>query len=212
MKIFSHRGLRNGQIKENSLKAFKQAYEKNLRAFEVDIWYLENELFLTHDKPQDLNNLNKLEELFSEFQNEVSYWLDFKNLTEKNCKEVCQKMQKIMQNFGLNSKQLYFAPYINNLENGDKIYPIIKEIFGNEVQILAIIEKIDAASYQDYYQKFKAAGLYGISIHYSNLNGEFRKFFSDVPIFAWTVNEQKIAQSLEKLGIENLTSDYLTTI
>ncbi|MFT6333129.1 MAG: glycerophosphoryl diester phosphodiesterase, partial [Lentimonas sp.] len=95
MKIFSHRGLSDSKTRENSLDAFKKAFEKGIRALEVDIWCLENELFLTHDHTYKPENLNKLEELFSEFGNDVFYWLDFKNLSPKNTLDVMKKVKKI---------------------------------------------------------------------------------------------------------------------
>ncbi|MES2678067.1 MAG: glycerophosphodiester phosphodiesterase family protein, partial [Pseudomonadota bacterium] len=110
IKIFAHRGLVAEKIKENTLAAFQNAYKNNFRAFEIDIWYLKNQLVLKHNRPNNLSNLTKLKDCFGEFQNQVEYWLDFKNLHSKNCAAAIKAVKKIVDDLKIKPEQIYFAP------------------------------------------------------------------------------------------------------
>jgi hypothetical protein len=72
-----------------------------------------------------------------------------------------------------------------------------------------VIEKLSPKNYQKFYQDLKELDIYGLSIQWKNLNADFKTIFKDIKIFAWTVNEQKTADSLAKIGIENIASDNL---
>lgn len=51
IKIFAHRGFAQNNIKQNSIASLKNAFKNGFKAIEFDIWWLENQLFLSHDKP-----------------------------------------------------------------------------------------------------------------------------------------------------------------
>ncbi len=209
IKIFAHRGLIAKNIKENTLDAFKNAYQNNFRAFEFDIWYLKNQLVLKHNRPNTLSNLTKLEDFFAEFQNKTEYWLDFKNLHSKNCDATIKAVKKIIGDLEIKPQKLYFAPFITDLEKAENIYQTIRKYFGKDTQIVAVLEKLNQKDYQKFYQKLKSANIYGLSIYYKNINLEFKKIFHDIKIFAWTVDNQKTVNFLEQIGVENLTSNKL---
>ena len=84
VKLFAHRGFVTENISQNSIASLKQAYDFNFRAVEFDIWFLDEKLVLKHDQPleKEINNLPKFRDYFS-FKNELTYWMDFKNLDEK---------------------------------------------------------------------------------------------------------------------------------
>lgn len=209
MKYFSHRGLVDKNHKENSISAFSSALNQGFKAIEFDIWFLENELVLHHDRPNNLNNLARLQELFAKFQNKIEYWCDFKNLSEANCIDAIKSFKKIVDAEKINYQQLYFAPFITNFKQALKIYEVIRKYFGEDVLIVAVREKLKDEDYSQFYQTLKSNRIYGLSIQYSNLNAEFKKIFSDIKVFAWTVNDQKIAENLNKIGIENIATDKL---
>ena len=209
IKKFSHRGLIKDGIKENSLEAFKNAYQNNFRAIEFDIWYLKNQLVLKHNRPSNLNNLTTLEGLFCEIKNKVEYWLDFKNLNSKNCDSAVKEVRKIVDNLKIKPSQIYFAPFITDFVKAKIIYQAIRKYFDETSQIVAVIEKLDQKNYQKFYQQLKENNIYGLSIEHKNINIEFKNIFYDIKIFAWTVNDQKTSNLLAKIGIENIATDKL---
>lgn len=207
LKIFSHRGLVDKNAPENSLKAFKNAYEKGSKAIELDIWYLKNQLILSHNKPKNLNDFDKLENLFLEFKNKFEYWLDFKNLNRSNASLVMSKIKTLLDKNKIKPQNLYFAPFITDFDQAKVIYKVIRKYFGESAQIVAVIEKLPKNNYQKYYKQLKEGNIFGLSIQYKNINSDFRKVFADIKIFAWTVNERKAADLLDKIGVENIASD-----
>lgn len=209
IKIFSHRGSVIKKNQENKIESFQNAYKQGLRAFEFDIWYLKNQLVLKHNRPTTLKNLDHLQNLFSTFQNNVEYWLDFKNLNSKNCDLAIKKTKEIIDKNKIELKNLHFAPFITDLKKAAIIYRSIRKHFGQQIKIIAVIEKLLPKNYQKFYQELKNLNIYGLSIQYKNINPEFRIVFNDIKIFAWTVNDQKIADNLAKIGIENIASDNL---
>jgi glycerophosphoryl diester phosphodiesterase len=48
-KLIGHRGCR-GRYQENSLQAIRWAYQANASAVEVDVWHIDQELVLIHDR------------------------------------------------------------------------------------------------------------------------------------------------------------------
>ena len=209
LKIFSHRGFASKKNQQNKLESFEKAYQEGLRAIEFDIWYLEDQLFLKHNRPRNFNNLDHLEDLFLRFKNKVEYWLDFKNLHPRNCDLAISKVKKIIDDNQIKPNNLYFAPFITDLNKAKIIYQSIRTHFGNQAQIIAVIEKLLSKDYQKFYQQLKDLGIYGLSIEHQNINQKFKDIFFDIRIFAWTVNKQETADLLDKIGIENIASDNL---
>jgi len=209
IKKFSHRGLIECKIQENTLEAFKNAYKNNFRAFELDIWYLKNQLVLKHNRPNNLENLTKLADFLREFKNKVEYWLDFKNLHIKNCDVVIKRIKAIIDDLKIKPKKLYFAPFITDLKKAKNIYQTIRKYFGENAQIVAVVEKLNQENYQNFYQELKAANIYCLSIQHQNINSEFKNIFYDIRIFAWTVDDNKDLDFLDKIGVENIATNKL---
>ncbi len=214
IKIFSHRGFATKKSQQNKIEAFKSAYKQGLRAIEFDIWYLKNQLVLKHSRPNNLDNLDRLEDLFIAFENDIEYWLDFKNLNSKNCNLAIKKTKELVDKNKIKLENLNFAPFITDLKKAAIVYQSIRKYFGNQIKIIAVIEKLLPRNYKKFYQELKSLNIYGLniyglSIQYKNINPEFRIIFKNIKIFAWTVNDQKTADLLAKIGIENIASDTL---
>ncbi|MFT6259022.1 MAG: glycerophosphoryl diester phosphodiesterase [Rickettsiales bacterium] len=210
IKIFSHRGIIGKHSRENTLKSLQKAYKKDFRALEFDIWFLKNQLVLNHNRPRDnLSQLTKLSEVFEEFGNEVEYWLDFKNLNTRNCESALKAVRTTAKNLKIESKQLYFAPFILDFKKAQKIYAVIRKKFGKRIKILAVVRLLKKNDYQKFYQKLKANNIFGLSIQHRNINPEFRKIFHDIEIFAWTVNRKTTFDFMKGFGVENIASDKL---
>jgi hypothetical protein len=143
------------------------------------------------------------------FKNDLQYWVDFKNLNPKNCDQALKKVKDLVDKNKIKLNNLNFAPFITDLKKAEIIYQSIRKHFGKEAKIIAVIEKLSPKNYQKFYQDLKELDIYGLSIQWKNLNADFKTIFKDIKIFAWTVNEQKTADSLAKIGIENIASDNL---
>ena len=230
IKIFSHRGLVTASALENSLASLHAAYAAGFRAIEFDIWFLEGQLVLSHNKPRNISNLPKFSEYFF-YGNEMEYWLDFKNLDATNVEEALAMVKKEIsvaanvagnQNISRNQndlskqisfakideKKLFFAPFITNLDEAAPVYTAIRHNFSN-AQIVAVCEKISASELVFYQQNLRRNGVKFLSIYHGNIDANFVKIFKDISLFAWTVNDLARLRELAQLGVENFASDKI---
>ncbi len=212
IKLFAHRGFVTGNILQNSIASLKNAYDFGFRAIEFDIWFLEQELFLKHDRPKiaELNNLPKFKEYFL-FNNHFEYWLDFKNLDEENVDEILRMVKKNIDECGINLEQVYFAPFITNYTIVRNIIKKFKNYFGEKVNFVAVCEELKNINEVKILREFLSENkIKFLSIDHKLINQDFVKLFSDIEIFAWTVNEKGRLEELENLGIKNFATDKLS--
>jgi glycerophosphoryl diester phosphodiesterase len=207
--LFAHRGFGPTQ---NSIVSLNQAYKNGFKAIEFDIWFLEKQLFLKHDRPKksELKTLTNLGDFFA-FKNEFCYWLDFKNLDEENADDALKLVREKINEAAINLNQIYFAPFITNYEIAGKIFIKIRKIFGKGVKLIAVCEELkspeDVRILRDFLTKNEVKFL---SIFHQLIDKTFVKIFSDIEIFAWTVNDLKGLKELENLGIKNFATDKIT--
>ncbi len=81
--IFAHAGQtgKSGVFKPNSAQAVSEAARLGYYGVELDVHYIDSQLILAHDMPKD-SNMPLLEDIFTEHNGELYYWLDFKNLKQ----------------------------------------------------------------------------------------------------------------------------------
>jgi len=191
VKLFAHRGFVKAGIAQNSIASLKQAHKSGFKAVEFDIWFLEGKLFLKHDHPKknELKILPNLSDYFS-YKNEFCYWLDFKNLDEKNAGAALKIVKKEIDEVSLDMDKIYFAPFITDYKIAKKVFEKILKIFGNKVQIVAVCEELktaqDIKNLHDFLTKNKIKFL---SIFHELIDKTFIKIFPKIEIFAWTVND-----------------------
>ncbi len=210
-KIFAHRGYHHDNIKENSIESLKAAYENNFEAIEFDIWYINQEtIVIKHDQPKtiEIASLPKLADYFL-YQNYFTYWLDFKNLNQKNTKTTLTNLQKIILDQKINLNQIYFAPCIADQDLASKIYQQIREIFGDSVNIVAFLENLKDKEIKNYHQFLQQNQIKFLSINHNLINQKLVEELKDIKIFAWTVNNQSRLKELEKLGVKNFASNTI---
>ena len=95
-RIFSHRGI----FKENSLEGLISSFSIGYRAIEFDIWYVDGQLILNHNRPTEpYKNYDSLKDFLAVFKNRLDYWLDFKNLNERNSTEIFDKIRLIIDDY-----------------------------------------------------------------------------------------------------------------
>jgi len=207
VKIFAHRGFVTKNAKENSIESLRAAYDNKFIGVEFDVWFLNNELVVHHDMPKENKNLVKFSD-YLQFKNEFEYWIDFKNLDEDNIDKALQIAKKELFAAEIDLKKVYFAPFITNLQKALPIYnKIYKAIEG--AQIMAVCEEIKRDDLVFYHQELQKNNIKYLSINHENIDENFIEIFSDINIFAWTVNDLEYLRELEKLGIKNITSDII---
>jgi glycerophosphoryl diester phosphodiesterase len=211
IRLFAHRGFAKGNILQNSIASLNHAHKSGFKAIEFDIWFLEENLFLSHDQPKKnaLKTLPFLSDYFA-YKNDFFYWMDFKNLDEKNADQALKIVKDEIKKLGIKLDKIYFAPFITDYKVAKKVFEKIRKIFGNKVQIVAVCEELKTASdiknLRDFLTKNKIKFL---SIFHELVDKTFVKIFPEIEIFAWTVNDLKRVKELENLGIKNFATDSI---
>lgn len=211
IKLFAHRGFVDNDISQNSLKALKNAYLKGFRAIEFDIWFLNNQLLLSHDKP----DIDKIKELavfkdYFLYQNEMEYWMDFKNLDEKNVNLALKMVKNDLNEAKIDLNRVFFAPFITDYDLAIKIFEEIRMVFGGEVKIIAVCEELKEKGDDVLLSRFlKDNQIKYLSIFYKLVDESLLKMLDGVEIFAWTVNDKEEIRSLNKIGVKNFATDFI---
>lgn len=205
-KFFAHRGLVSKKIPENTIASLKNAVENNFKAVEVDIWYLNKQLVVSHDRPK--GELLQWEDFLSVYGNKIEYWCDFKNLNKRNAEAAIAEFARITKKLKIKDQVFYFAPFITDLKSGLVIYQIIRNYY-KSAKILAVKEKLKPEEFEIYYKDLVKNKIYGLSIHYSNITPKLIKLCKKINIFAWTIKNKEACNQLCKIGIKNLTTDII---
>lgn len=213
MLLFSHRGFLNKNCtQENTIKAFQNAINYGFQAIEVDIWYFNNELILSHDQPdKNLNHYDRLENLFNHFKNKIIYWLDFKNLQQDNVKNAIANLKKIIDQNKIQYQQIFFIPCLDNLNLKQNLfsYEEIRKNFTQNCNLGAFISNIEKSKLLNYRQQLQNNEISNLSVQYKNIDEKFIEIFHDINLFAWTVNKEEDLINLKKLGVKNIATDKL---
>ncbi|MBU6339768.1 MAG: hypothetical protein KGQ36_07365, partial [Rickettsiales bacterium] len=200
------------KAEQNTIASLKNAVLAKFSAIEFDIWFLDEKLVLKHDEPKitELNNLPILKDYFIH-GNDLEYWLDFKNLDEKNANLVLQLVKKEIDLAKINLNKIYFAPFITDYKKAAKIFAEIRNIFGEEVNLIAVCEEFkDEKDMESLWKFLNENKIKFLSIFHKLLNENFIKKFKNIEFFAWTVNDLTRLSDLEKLGIMNFATDNIT--
>ncbi len=211
MRLFAHRGFAKEKILQNTISSLNQAHKKRFKGIEFDIWFLEGELFLKHDRPKksELKTLPKFRDYLS-FRNDFYYWLDFKNLDEANVEEVLKIVKTEINQSSIKLDQIYFAPFITNYKLAEKIIAKIRKVFGKKVQLVAVCEELENfLQVKDLRHFITKNEVKFLSIYHQLIDNTFVKIFPDVEIFAWTVNDLKRLRELELIGVKNFATDKI---
>jgi glycerophosphoryl diester phosphodiesterase len=214
-KLFSHRGFlqKKPNLNENTLESFQNAIDNQFKAIEVDVWYIDKELILNHDKPEnDLAKYNKLSDLLKKFSNNIEYWIDFKNLNISNTKDAIFTLKTTIDRFNIEYQKLIIIPHSNSNNIEESLFALkeIKKTFKNKCHVGSFIKKIDQQDWKAYHQKLEKHNIKNLSIQFNNINEQFIKQFHNINLFAWTVNDKNDYDYLKKLKIKNIASDILS--
>jgi glycerophosphoryl diester phosphodiesterase len=207
-KIFAHRGF---GLPQNSVASLENARKNGFNAIEFDIWFLQQKLVLKHNRPaqSEIKTLPILRDYFR-FADQFFYWMDFKNLNEKNCVAALTLAKSEIKKSGVKLSQIYIAPFITDYKKSAKILRIARKIFGEEVNFLAVCESLKNAREEKNLREFLTKNrVKFLSIFHELIDEKFLKNFADIEIFAWTVNEEKRLEQLARFGVANVASDKI---
>jgi glycerophosphoryl diester phosphodiesterase len=214
IKLFAHRGFAINDIKQNSIESLELAYQNNFRAIEFDIWFFpqnEKKLILKHDcpKPKEAISLPIFSD-YLRFKNDLTYWLDFKNLNEKNTNQAMMLVKEQLDNFAINFRQVYFAPFITNYKIAQKVLKKIREVFGDNVQLVGVCEELNNKVEKENLKKFiDENNIKFLSIFHELIDKNFIKKFPHLELFAWTVNDKNRLETLKNMGVKNFATDKI---
>ncbi|MBM3579266.1 MAG: glycerophosphodiester phosphodiesterase [Alphaproteobacteria bacterium] len=203
--FFAHRGLVTKDSPENSVTSLTAAYKAGFRGVEFDLWFLDGKFVVKHDEPKG-EELPSLRD-FLRFGNEMTYWLDFKNLDESNANKAFELTKQEISRAKIDFSKIYFAPFITDYSLAEKV----KNILGKNFQFVAFcINKAQIPALENFYQKNQIKFL---SVFHELIDADFIKKFSGAEIFAWSVNDLERLKKLAALGVNNFaTNTHYTKI
>lgn len=208
IKIFAHRGFATKKAPENSLASLRQAHQQNFSGIEFDVWFIDNSFVINHDMPEKNKILPQLREYFI-FKNDFEYWIDFKNLDESNAIKAIKILAEEIGKAQIDNKKIFFAPFITDLNKAIFVYNVLRNSF-EDPQIVAVCENLSSEDFLLYHQNLQKNHIKFLSIQHTIIDENFTKIFSDITLFAWTVNDLARVRYLEKIGVKNFTSDIIT--
>lgn len=210
VKLFSHRGYTQNNFLQNSVASLKNAVNHGFKAIEFDVWLVENELILSHDKPEiDDKNFKTLPRFadFLIFKNDIDYWIDFKNLDEKNILIALEKLNTDIISSQISFNKIFFAPYITSYDLAIKIWDKFYDFWGDKINIVGVCD--DYKQINELERLFNNKKIKYISIFHELINDKLTQNIAPERIFAWTVNDKKILNKLVNLGILNFATDTI---
>jgi glycerophosphoryl diester phosphodiesterase len=211
-RLFAHRGFTGGKKNlENTVVSLKKAYGIGYRAIEFDIWLVDGEVLLNHNRPDSarLEKLPKLAEYFC-FRNEMAYWLDFKNLELANADEFLSLVKQKIELERVDLKNIYFAPFITDYALAQKILEKVRKIFGADAQFVAVCSELkDAEKLAELKNFLTKNQVKYLSIFHQLVDENLLKTLAGVELFAWTVNDSARFKILKNLGIKNFATDKI---
>ncbi|MCP4125365.1 MAG: glycerophosphodiester phosphodiesterase [Bacteroidetes bacterium] len=204
-EIWSHRGVHT-EAPENSRDAIRIAIEQGFYGVELDVFY-DNEtgLVVSHDLPYKKVNgeVVLLEDIFSEFGDTLSYWIDLKNLHRSNRKAVKIAFQELTTGKDhLRSKILIESANGRQLRYLNKHFNCIYWVqfsrkFPRKFFKLAYIRSLLART-----------DFTGISTDHRYIDAVFEKNFRNMCWYVFTVNEpDKINILAEKPEVQVILTD-----
>ncbi|WP_371372669.1 glycerophosphodiester phosphodiesterase [Thalassotalea aquiviva] len=194
-KVWAHRGYHK-EFEQNSIKAVKKAIELNAKGIEVDVFFDEvlNDYIISHDYPYNLKygKLLTLKELFNSVNNDVYFWLDFKNLKyldEANINSAVSRFLQLTKEHHLKDRVLIESQSANHLkafslEGFNTSYWITFNERDGKLNFLIEIYKLKIKYILEYFS--------AVSMGYQNYSPILKDSLNSLPILLFTVNEKNI--------------------
>jgi glycerophosphoryl diester phosphodiesterase len=206
IKLFAHRGLVENNMKQNSIASLKNAVAKGFKAVEFDIWWLDGEFFIKHDKPNEKEKflLPRLQDYLC-FGNDLEYWFDFKNLDQNNIDEALKKLNVDLILKKVDLAKIFFAPYLTDYKLTSIISSKFRKFFSQKINFVGVCDNKNWR--QEVINMIDLELIDFISINHSLIDNDFLKKISPAKLLVWTVNDIKIINDLYLLGIDKFATD-----
>jgi glycerophosphoryl diester phosphodiesterase len=206
IKLFAHRGFVENNMKQNSIASLKNAVAKGFKAIEFDIWWINDEFFIKHDKPNKKEefSLPRLQD-YLQYKNELEYWFDFKNIDQNNIDDVLKKLKAdlILKEIDLN--KVFFAPYITDYAFAIKIALKFRNFFSQKINFVGVCD--NQSGLQEIINLIEMELIDFVSIDHLLINSELLKKIKPSKLLAWTVNDIKQINDFYMLGIDKFATD-----
>ena len=206
IKLFAHRGFVENNMKQNSIASLNNASTKGFGGVEFDIWWIDGEFFVKHDKPTEKEQflLPRLQD-YLVHKNKLEYWIDFKNLDEKNIDNALKKLKEdlILKEIDLN--KVFFAPYITDYSLASKISLKFRNFFSQKINFVGVCDKHKQC--REAVDMVDIGLIDFISIDHTLINKDFLKKIQPSKLLAWTVNDANEINDLYLLGVDKFATD-----
>jgi glycerophosphoryl diester phosphodiesterase len=206
IKLFAHRGFVENNMKQNSIASLKNAVSKGFKAIEFDIWWVDGEFFIKHDKPNKKEefSLPRLQD-YLYYKNELEYWFDFKNIDQNNVGDALKKLNAdlILKEIDLN--KIFFAPYITDYDLAIKISLKFRNFFSQKINFAGVCD--NELGVQEIIDMVNMELIDFVSINHALINAELLKKIKSTKLLAWTVNDIKQINDLYMLGVDKFATD-----
>jgi len=206
IKLFAHRGFVENNMKQNSIASLKNAVAKGFKAIEFDIWWVDGEFFIKHDKPNKKEefSLPRLQD-YLYYKNELEYWFDFKNIDQNNIGDALKKLKAdlILKEIDLN--KIFFAPYITDYDLAIKISLKFRNFFSQKINFAGVCD--NELGVQEIVDMVNMELIDFVSINHALINAELLKKINSTKLLAWTVNDIKQINDLYMLGVDKFATD-----
>lgn len=208
IKLFAHRGYVENNIKQNSIASLKNAFKNGYKAIEFDVWFLENKLILSHDKPKKTDDFSIVRfKDYLLYQNQIEYWVDFKNLDEINTLKALEILAQDISNAKINMNQFYFAPYITNYELLQKITKKFNNFFTSKPNLVAVCD--EKSQINEAIDLIDLDIVSFLSIKFDLIDENLLSRIDGKKILAWTINDIKIINDLYQMGVDKFATDKI---
>ena len=209
--FWSHRGYKVNK-RANSRGSLIEAHNKGYRNIEFDLWYLNGNLRLNHDKPkkEEIKNLPLLRKYLKQYGSKLKYWMDFKNLNKNNIENVLLILKRELDKNQIPYDNANFAPYERDLNKS--LFLLNKaEGFLKGINLVSVIDSnvIKNNNLQSLYKFYSKNKIKHLSVESKIIDEKFIKLFKDIKIYAWTVDDKKELDRLKELGIKNICTNLL---
>jgi glycerophosphoryl diester phosphodiesterase len=202
--FFAHRGLVTKKSFENSITSLEAAFNAGFEGVEFDLWFVDGQILIKHDQPKNDENLPNLRQYFR-FGDSLNYWLDFKNLDQKNAKAAFEIVLRDAIEAEIDFNKIFLIPFETDYQKAEYFCDEARKVFGQKAQFgLVIEEKSQIENLQKVCFEKKIKHL---SVFHQLIDDEFVEKFSAQRIFAWTVNDQERIDQLTRLEVKDFATD-----
>jgi Ca2+/Na+ antiporter len=211
-EYWSHRGVNNDSVPENTIAAFEHVLRFGLTGIETDVFWddVQKRFIVTHDAPQPGVVYPTLEEITARFKDSISYWIDFKNLDQQNQQQAEAALAQLMKQFKLQGKL-----YVESVHAG-----ALRKFHTAGIQKLYWLQygrKFPVRPLKLLYLKslIVFSSFDGYTSAYSLYDADFRKQFNGLPLYlfhadAASIQKEKKLPSSVKVQLAD--ADYLDLI